>query len=565
MPTIEVKKAYLDRCLKSIKEAGVGIEEALSSVKAEIKGEDADYYKIDVADTNRPDLFTAEGIVKELQGIYRKEKFDYSFLNQKPSHRIEVLDSVREIRPFVGAFLVKGLTVDEDSLDSLIKMQEKLCETLGRKRRRVAIGVYEASAIKFPVRYGAFGPKSYRFVPLGLDDEMDLKDILKKHPKGIEYGHLLKDFSKYPLLLDANDEVLSLPPIINSKKMGEVKIGSNYLFVEATGLDQRAVTLALNIISFCLSFRGGTIERCESVYPYSTPFGENQVTPMQMNKALRIDMKEPKRILGVEIGWEDAAEKLMRLGYEIHGRGENFQVIAPYYRSDCMHQYDIIEDIAIVKGYNSFAPLPLTDFTMGSLSREQEEMDNIRDILVGMGFQEIISNILVSRAELYERMRQEQEAVEIENVMTESYSILRNWLIPGLVKVESNSSQIEYPHRIFEVGEVVLKEDEPRAELRLACLMSGREINFTDVHRTLESLLETLSLPYKLQAAPDHSFIGSFIEGRFGTVEVNGKEIGIIGELHPEVLYNWSIKMPASALEITLPSNLSCLIRDGVL
>ena len=218
-----------------------------------------------------------------------------------------------------------------------------------------------------------------------------------------------------------------------------------------------------------------------------------------------------------------------------------------------MHQYDIIEDIAIVKGYNSFAPLPLTEFTIGSLSREQEEMDRVRDILVGMGFQEIISNILASRSELYERMRQAPEAVEIENVMTESYSVLRNWLIPGLVKVESNSSQIEYPHRIFEVGEVILRQDEPRTEIHLGCLISGREMNFTDVHRILESLMETLSLPYKLQAAPDHSFIGSFIEGRFGKVVVNGKEIGIIGEIHPEVLHNWSIKMPASALEITLP------------
>ncbi len=548
MPTIEVKKAYLDKYLKPIEETGVGVEETLSSVKAEIKDEDTDYYKIDVADTNRPDLFTAEGIVKELQGIFRKEKFDYDFLNQKPSYSIEVLPSVREIRPYIGALLVKGLTVDEDSLDSLIKMQEKLCETLGRKRSRVAIGIYEGSSIKFPVRYGAFEPKSYRFVPLGFNEEMDLGDILKRHPKGIEYGHLLKDFTKYPLLLDAKGEVLSLPPIINSKKMGEVRPGSNYLFVEATGLDQRAVILALNIISSCLSFRGAVIERCESQYTYSTPLGRRHPVPLQMNKEIKVDTAEVQRVLGTEISQEEISAVFTRLGYEVQ-ESDGLEVVAPYYRSDCMHQYDIIEDIAIVKGYNSFAPLPLTEFTIGSLSKEQEEMDNIRDILVGIGFQEIISNILTSWADLYERMRKEPEAVEVENVMTESYSVLRNWLIPSLVKVESNSSQIEYPHRIFEVGEVILKQDEPKTEIHLACLISDSEINFTDVHRILESLMETLALPYKLHDARHRSFI----EGRFGKVMVNGKEIGIIGELHPEVLHNWSIKMPASAFEITLP------------
>lgn len=549
MPTIEVRKAYLDKYLKSIEETGVGIEEALSSVKAEIKIEDADYYKIDVGDTNRPDLFTAEGLVKELRVIYKKEKYDYDFLNQKPNYRIEVLDSVRKIRPFVGAFLVKGLTVDEDGLDSLIKMQEKLGETLGRKRRRVAIGIYDGSSIKFPVRYGAFEPKSYRFVPLGSDEEMDLGDIVKNHPKGIEYEHLLKDFTKYPLLLDTNDEILSLPPIINSKKMGGVKPGSNYLFVEATGLDQRAVILALNIISSCLSFRGGIIERCETAYPYSTPLGRKHPVPLQMNKKMKVDTAEVQRMLGTEISQEEVSAVLTRLGYEVH-EADGLEVVAPYYRVDCMHQYDIIEDIAIVKGYRSFSPLPLTEFTIGSLSKEQEGMDSVRDILVGMGFQEIISNILMSRAELYGRIRQEPEAVEIENVMTESYSVLRNWLIPCLIKVESNSSQVEYPHRIFEVGEIILKQDEPKTELRLACLMSGKEINFTDVHRTLDSLMDALHpLPYKLHVAQHPSFI----EGRSGKVLVNGKEIGIIGELHPEVLHNWSIKMPTSAFEITLP------------
>ncbi|NOX97674.1 MAG: phenylalanine--tRNA ligase subunit beta [Nitrospirae bacterium] len=549
MPTIEIRKTDFDKFLKPIiEEQGRGREETLSRIKGEIKGEDNDCYKIEIADTNRPDLFTVEGIARELLGIFKEEKFKDDFLNESPKYKIEVLESVREVRPFVGALVVRNLTVDEDTLHSLISIQEKLGETLGKRRKRVAIGVYEAGSIEFPVRYGAFDPQSYKFVPLEFSEEMTLDEVLRKHPKGIEYGHLLKGCQGYPLLLDANRRVLSLPPIVNSREMGEVRPGANHLFVEATGTDQKAVILALNIISSALSLRGGTIERCETVYPYATPLGENQVTPRQMNKALRVDMEELKQLLGIDISRQEAADCLRRLGYEIQGQGEKFQALAPYYRSDGMHEHDIIEDIAIVKGYENFSPLPLSDFTIGGLSREQEIVDKVREILVGMGFQEIISNALVNRRELSQRMRCETEAIEVDNVMTETYSVLRSWLIPCLLKVERESSQVEYPHKVFEVGEVVVKENGPREEIRLAVLISSGEFGFTDIHRILESLMEELSYPYHLKEAC-HS---SFIEGRFGEIESGHKSVGIIGEVHPEVLSNWAVKMPVSAFELRI-------------
>ena len=449
----------------------------------------------------------------------------------------------------MGALIVKDLTVDEDTLNSLISMQEKLGETLGRKRERVAIGIYEAGSLEFPLKYGAFDPQSYKFVPLEFSEEMTLEDILKRHPKGVEYGHLLKDFRYYPLLLDARDQVLSLPPVINSRKMGEVRPGANELFVEATGINQRAVILTLNIISSALALRGGTIERCETVYPYPTPLGRHQLTPFQMNEKVKVDLEELNRVLGVEMTPAEVSASLDRLGYEVYEEGHILEVIAPYYRHDCMHEYDIIEDVAIVKGYDNFSSLPLSDFTVGALSGEQEKIDRVREILVGMGFQEIISNALVDKKELGEWMGGEESGtVEIENVMTETYSALRSRLIPGLLKVERESSQVEYPHKIFEVGEVVSRKDRPEGEIKIAVLISSRETTFTDIHRILESLTEELSYPYRLKEACRPSFI----KGRCGEIESGDKRVGIVGEVHPEVLSHWDIKMPVAALEMTL-------------
>ncbi len=549
MPTIEIRKTDFDKFLQPLEEMGVARDKALAYVKGEMKGEDEDCYKVEMADTNRPDLFTPEGIVKELLGIFKGERFKDDFLKQKPKYRLEVLVSVREIRPFVGALIVKDLIVDENILNSLISIQEKLGETLGRKRERVAIGIYEAGSIEFPLKYGAFDPQSHKFVPLEFSEEMTLEDILKRHPKGVEYGHLLKDCKCYPLLLDAHGEILSLPPVINSRKMGEVRPGANELFVEATGKDQKAVILALNIISSALSLRGGTIERCETVYPYPTSLGQHQLTPLQMNEKIKVNIEEVNRALGMEMTPAEVSASLDRLGYEVYEEGNILQVIAPYYRHDCMHEYDIIEDVAIVKGYDNFSSLPLSDFTVGALSGQQERIDRVREILVGMGFQEIISNALVDRKELCEWMRAgEFEAVEIENVMTETYSALRSRLIPGLLKVERESSQVEYPHKIFEVGEVVSKKDKPGGEIRIAVLISSGETKFTDIHKILESLMEELSYPYRLK----ENCHASFIEGRSGEIESGDKTVGIVGEVHPEVLSHWDIKMPVAALEMTL-------------
>ncbi len=549
MPTIEIRKTDFDKFLRPLEEMGVARDEALSYVKGEMKGEDEDCYKVEMADTNRPDLFTPEGIAKELLGIFKGERFKDDFLRQKPKYRLEVLDSVREIRPFVGALIVKDLVIDEDVLDSLISLQEKLGETLGRKRERVAIGIYEAGSIAFPLEYGAFDPQSYKFVPLEFLEEMTLEDILKRHPKGVEYGHLLKGCKYYPLLLDAHGEILSLPPVINSQKMGEVRPGASELFVEATGRDQKAVILTLNIISSALSLRGGTIERCETVYPYPTPLGRQQLTPLQMNEKIKVDIEEVNRALGMEMTPAEVSASLDRLGYEVYEEGNILEVIAPYYRHDCMHEYDLIEDVAIVKGYDNFSSLPLSDFTVGALSREQERIDRVREILVGMGFQEIISNALVERKELCEWMRAGKSgAVEIENVMTETYSALRSRLIPGLLKVERESSQVEYPHKIFEVGEVVSKKDKPEGEIRIAVLISSGETKFTDIHKILDSLMEELSCPYRLK----ENCHASFIEGRSGEIETGDKMVGIVGEVHPEVLFNWDIKMPVSAFEMSL-------------
>src|SRR5690606_30984946 len=176
----------------------------------------------------------------------RRDAYD-CFIAAPGDKRILVDARATEVRPYVAGFLARGPAVTDESLAELIQSQEKLCEGYGARRKSVSVGIYRAEKIRFPVRYRMVEPRGARFVPLGMDDELDLQQILERHPKGVEYGHILAGAPVYPLLEDEAGGILSFPPIINSRAIGEVVPGDTELFVEATGTDLRAVLLIENI------------------------------------------------------------------------------------------------------------------------------------------------------------------------------------------------------------------------------------------------------------------------------------------------------------------------------
>ena len=120
-----------------------------------------------------------------------------------------------EIRPSISGGIVRGVTLDDISIRCIMELQEKLHVTLGRKRKKVSIGIHDLSKLEGPFNYDTCSPHEPAFVPLQKDYEMTPQEILEEHPKGIEYAHLLSEFNRYPIIKDSNDEVASMPPIIN--------------------------------------------------------------------------------------------------------------------------------------------------------------------------------------------------------------------------------------------------------------------------------------------------------------------------------------------------------------
>ena len=532
------------------------LESWLPLVKGELKAftQATGEIRLELQDSNRPDLWSVEGIARQIRIALQGSPPAYPFLHAKPraKRRILVAKGLERVRPYVAACTATGYTVTEEGLVQLIQAQEKLADLYGHKRKTVSVGLYRLSRIHFPVTYGLVKPTEARFTPLGFSEKLTLQDILTVHPKGIEYGSILADQPRLPLLWDREGQILSFPPIINSQDIGQVHAGDSAVLVEVTGTDMRMVLLTLNVFATNLADRGATIDPIDVQYPYDTDWGKSIKTPCDIGNVQKIPLKAIESALGLPIDTELVQQTLRAYGYEVKASRHTLAVRLPHYRSDLMHPVDVAEDVAISRGYDSFVPVMPAQFTVGALSSLEMMSDYVREHVIGQGFQEIFSNILLSHEELVERMRlpAEEQVVEVDNVMSHSFSCLRSWIVPSLLRVETASPRAFYPHRLFEIGEVAIPDSSQelgsRTTTRLGIVIAHPHANFSEVHTCLDVLMFYLVKDYELEPL-NHA---SFLDGRAGTILSHGQPVGLIGELHPEVLENWGISVPISVFEL---------------
>jgi phenylalanyl-tRNA synthetase beta chain len=553
MPTISVIKQDLERLAGKTYELPE-LERALEYAKAEVKVE-GDELRVQLKDTNRPDLWCTEGLGRALKG-YREgvhDAYDFFTLPGDETRRIDVDATLEHIRPYVSGFVCSGVNIDDDALKQVIETQERLTDNYGRGRSSIAIGIYDASDIVYPIRYEAVSPNT-RFTPLEATSEMSLRQILAEHPTGQTYAHLLEGFESYPLLRDARDEVLSMPPIINSASLGRVEVGDSHLFFEATGTVLDHVLHAIAIFSANLADRGGTIEPVTTHYPYDTPRGRQIQSPLDMSTPITATLDRINETTGTPLALEQIESALTKMAYRsVHASENRVTATPPPYRDDLLHPVDMIEDIIIGVGYETFDPMMPRDFTIGKAAPQEDLSDRIRHLLVGCGFQELFLPILGSVENQTTRIRNEDApAIVIANPMSEHYGCARWSLIPGLLSVEETSRRAIYPHRLFEVGEVARKDPDnsygSRTDILATVMEASEDASLSAIQSYLEALAYYSGFDYELRPL-DHP---TYLPGRAGEIVSNGQVYGMLGEIHPEVLDNWGIAVPVSTFEVDI-------------
>ncbi len=547
MPTLEI--SLKDLCkLVGKRFTAEEIKEAISFAKGEVDEVTGDLLKVDIKDSNRPDLWSAEGIAREIQGRYTKRVGLPKYKIAKPKIVVKVDKKVEKVRPFTVCAVARGLKIDADVLSQMIQLQEKVCGTFGRNRKEVAIGVYDLHRIKPPIRYTTVKPDGIKFVPLEFSEEMTPEVILEKHPKGKEYGHLLEGQKEYPIFIDSKKNVLSIPPIINSDYTGKVTEKTRDLFIECSGFNYKFLQPALNVLVAALADRGAKIEAVKVVYP-----NQRIVTPDMSPKKADVDIAYANRISGLSLSGKEMCKMLEKARYKVKLKGKKIEALYPAYRQDIMHQRDLVEDVIISCDVDKIEPEIPKLATIGGLNSKEVFSNKVAEAMVGLGFQEILSYTLTNRNYLFEKMNlNERETVELENPVSSNWGIFRNWLLPSLMEFLSNNKHVEYPQRVFEIGNAFAidqsKETKTRDVNKLAAVISDSKIGYEDMASIVAALMESLGTKYSLRPVSHPSFI----QGRAAEIVVNNKSVGVIGEIHPKVLDSWLMEMPVVAFEIDL-------------
>jgi phenylalanyl-tRNA synthetase beta chain len=537
------------------------LTELLTSAKAELDDwpEGEGVLRIELNDTNRPDLWSTMGLARQLSIYLGGKAPAYPFFSrdgkaQKTEDRRVVVDTgLKGIRPYIASFVAEGKKVTDALLREIIQSQEKLCGNFGRKRKTIAMGVSRADLIQWPVHYAAADPDATRFVPLDFDKPLSMREILTQHPKGKEYGPIVAGFAKFPLLSDGRGEVLTFPPVINSALIGGVRIGDSRLFIDLTGPDLDTILIACSITACDFADMGFTILPVAVQYPSETPYGVSIVTPFYFQKETVLAVSDAEKRLGEKFTPAKAAAHIRKMGNSVRVEGAKLIVSPPEYRNDFLHPVDVIEEIMIGRGMESFEPVMPKDFTVGRISEAEWYARGVRETMIGLGYQEMIYGYLGSRKDFVDRMCIDGgDVMEIDNPMTESFDIVRNSILPNLLSSEAVSAHAAYPHRIFEVGKVVVRDpgenQGSRTHNALGFLVADRETGFNEVDAHLLALFYYLSLDPKLVPLEDPRFI----PGRAAEVRVEGRKVGIMGEVHPQCLENWGIQMPCAAVELSL-------------
>jgi phenylalanyl-tRNA synthetase beta chain len=490
---------------------------------------------------DRPDLYSVEGVARAMRGFLDIETGFCDYEVRPYQIEISMDAQIENIRPVFGCAVVRGLRFTSTSIKSLMDLQESLHWGLGRDRKKVSIGVHDLSKVQAPFRYIAADP-GFSFVPLDFTEPMSMKEILEKHPKGMKFAGILDGLDKYPLILDANDNVLSFPPIINGT-LTMVNENTTDLLVDVTGLGSEVYT-ALNIVTTALAERGGQVEYVKVIKADGT-----EHIPLDLSPRVKILRKsEVDALVGLDLPVKEIIRQLNRMGFDAQELHKDIiEVMIPSYRADILDNSDLIEDIAVGYGFNNIPSIFPMNATVGKSHPLSDISSSAREIMIGLGYSQVMPFTLTSEKINFDWMCRERtnDITCVLHPISEEQTMVRTTILPNLLEILSMNQHRELPQRVFEAGDVVVNN---KNGLHLAAVSIHAQANFTEVRELVDAFMRERVTSYEVTESEDPAFM----EGRRADILVNGRKVGVMGELYPQVIVNFGLGQPVIGFEIDL-------------
>ncbi|KAJ2455214.1 phenylalanine--tRNA ligase subunit beta [Coemansia sp. RSA 2336] len=578
MPTIYVDKEELFEYLGNqfstgefrelCFEFGIELEEDTSEKGELAEGERAQL-KIDIP-ANRYDLLCIEGLTRAL-GVYlgRDSIKHYHVTPTSNPHRITVAKECSQIRPLIVGAVLRNVQLDAARYKSFIDLQDKLNQNLGHARKLVSIGTHDLDTVQGPFTYEAVKPEELKFVPLSQTEEMDGHRIMEFYGKDAKikhFLHIIEDSPVYPVVYDANRTVMSLPPLINSDH-SKISLDTKNIFIEITATDMTKVNMVLNILVTMFSQHCKepfTVEPVEVVYPD----GKSFVYPDFETKTITTTAKYLNGIVGIDKSDSEIVELLHKMSLEAKIEQNSIVVTLPLTRPDMLQECDIAEDLAIAFGYNRIPRVQNNEATVGAPLPINKLTDIVRREMAMASWTEVLTLSLCAHDDIFKFLRREDkgdEVVVLSNPETQENQICRSLLLPGLLKTVRENKRYPVPIKVFEVSDVVNKDSSTvrgvRNRRHACALYASDEARFEIIQGLLDTVMESLGFAHCNKQSDRGYYLEEadfpmYLPGRSAKVMLkeNGSvvDLGTIGIVHPEVLFNYELKVPISTFEINI-------------
>ena len=539
MPVVTL---YFDRIKKIL---GKSIQKAkiidtLPFIGLDIEDETTDHINVEYS-PNRPDYSTDYGIITGLQGLLGIKLGMPVLKIKNGKYSIKADPSVSKVRPYITAIEARNGKLNDETIRQIITMQEDLHNGLGRRRKKASIGIHDLEKIKFPLYYKTV-TQEHSFVPLESDVSMTVKEILEKTETGKKYKHILEGHAKVPIIVDSDGKTISLPPIANAK-LTEMNAKTRDLLVEVTATDKNAAEGVLAVIANTLQIAGFEL--------YSVKItGAGNSTPVLKSRDLVLEPELVNKTLGIEISNQIIVKSLKKSRLDAKMRGKKIICSIPRYRTDIFGVMDLVEEVALGYGIQNLAPTMPESVSAGERNHTTKTLETVRSLMIGLGYLEVMNFELTSKEILYGKTnRESSKIISVADSKSQEHIILRDMLLPGMMEVLSRNIHESYPQKIFEIGTVFEKDSPIKEGIHLACLSAHKDVNFTEVKSVLQSLLKTgfnLSCNTIPQKEP------MYVDGRTGSIVINGKKLGSLGEIDTKVADNFKLRTPVAGFEIKL-------------
>jgi len=466
---------------------------------------------------NRPDYSTDFGIALGLQGILGISRGMLRLnIRKQGNYEIKVDSSTSKVRPFVTGIIARNGSLDDKAVKQIINMQEDLHFGLGRKRKKSSIGVHDLDRISFPLKYTTTS-RDHRFVPLNSTKESSISEILRDSEVGRDYGSILGQSSKVPLITDAKGQTISFPPIINAA-LTTVTTKTKNLLVEVTGIDKQSAEDMLSIVVTILQGAGFQFSQLKVS-------GSKNSTPNFTPRSITFDVDPVNKILGLNISGSMLVSCLKKCRLDAVMKSKKIQCTIPRYRFDIFGGMDIVEEVALGYGIENLKPAWPASAHIGEKNATSEKLDSISRLMTGFGFMEALNSTLTSEQILYEMTnRDSSQIISVTSSKSKEHTILRDSILPGLLENLSKNIHETYPQKFFESGIVFSTGSPIKETASLACVTASEETHFSEMKAVLQSLLRIgFNTKCETKTLSNHAL---FSQGRVAEIVVSGKAVG---------------------------------------